>query len=220
MAAASGLPLVGENRDPENDYVRNRTAYRHAAGQGARIIVGLEAGHRDGDAVRGRRGRFRDACGKPFIPVGETLKNISAIDISGIDEAVAGARIITMCDIDNPLCGPNGAAYVFGPQKGADEALVKVLDENLLHLAGIIKKELGKDIKDIPGAGAAGGMGGGMAAFFGSSLKKGIETVLDTTGFDHLLEGAGLVITGEGKIDSSAPREGHPSPVVRKAGVR
>lgn len=211
MAAASGLPLVGENRDPgrTTTYGTGQLIV-HAARSGCKsIIVGL-GGSATNDGGCGAAAAagvvFRDACGKPFIPVGETLKNISAIDISGIDEAVAGARIITMCDIDNPLCGPNGAAYVFGPQKGADEALVKVLDENLLHLAGIIKKELGKDIKDIPGAGAAGGMGGGMAAFFGSSLKKGIETVLDTTGFDHLLEGAGLVITGEGKIDSQSLR--------------
>jgi glycerate kinase len=211
MAAAAGLPLVGENRQ-----AGKTTTYGagqlilHAAASGCRkIIVGL-GGSSTNDGGCGAAAAagivFRDASGKPFIPVGETLSNISSIDITGLDPAVAEAEIITMCDIDNPLCGPNGAAYVFGPQKGADEAMVKILDENLLHLAVIIKKDLEKNIADMPGAGAAGGMGAGMAAFFGSRLQMGIETVLDITGFDSLLEGADLVFTGEGKIDFQSLR--------------
>jgi len=222
MAAASGLPLVGENRGPGKTTTYGTGQLMvHAARSGCkRIIVGL-GGSATNDGGCGAAAAagvvFRDSCGDPFIPVGETLNNISSIDTGGIDDAVAGAEIITMCDIDNPLYGPDGAAYVFGPQKGADEALVKVLDENLRHLADIVKKDLGTDISGIPGAGAAGGMGGGMAAFFGSRLKMGIETVLDVTGFDHLLEGADLVFTGEGKIDPQSLRGKVVTGVARRA---
>jgi glycerate kinase len=211
MAAACGLPLVGENRNPgkTTTYGAGQLIV-HAARSGCkRIIVGL-GGSATNDGGCGAAAAagvvFRDASGKPFIPVGETLDKIAGIDASGIDEAVAGAEIITMCDIDNPLYGPNGAAHVFAPQKGADQAMVEMLDKNLRHMSGMVKKDLRKDISGIPGAGAAGGMGGGMAAFFGSRLEMGIEIVLDVTGFDHLLEGADLVFTGEGKIDSQSLR--------------
>lgn len=111
-----------------------------------------------------------------------------------------------MCDIDNPLYGKNGAAYVFAPQKGADPAMVEYLDTQLKAGAEVIRRELGTDIAQLAGAGAAGGMGGGMVAFFGSRLQMGIETVLDTVGFDSLLQGADLVFTGEGKIDDQSLR--------------
>jgi glycerate kinase len=111
-----------------------------------------------------------------------------------------------MCDIDNPLCGPNGAAAVFGPQKGADPAMVEFLDGQLGAIAETVKRELGADVASLPGAGAAGGMGGGMAAFFGSRLQMGIETVLDTARFDGLLPGADMVFTGEGRIDGQSLR--------------
>lgn len=211
MAAAAGLPLAGEKKQ-----VGKATTYGvgqlivHAASSGCRkIIVGL-GGSCTNDGGCGAAAAagivFRDASGKPFVPTGETLCNISSIDTGGLEASVARAEIITMCDIDNPLCGPNGAAFVFAPQKGADDAMVKILDENLLHMAAIVKKDLGIDIADMPGAGAAGGMGGGMAAFFGSRLKMGIETVLDVTGFDNTVKGADLVITGEGKIDRQSLR--------------
>ncbi|NLK87259.1 MAG: glycerate kinase [Clostridiaceae bacterium] len=211
MAAAAGLPLVGENRQAGKTSTYGvGQLILHAARSGCKkIIVGL-GGSSTNDGGCGAAAAagivFRDASGDPFVPVGETLSNISSIDISGLDPEVAQAEIITMCDIDNPLCGPNGAAYVFGPQKGADEALVKILDENLLHMAVVIKRDLGKEIAEMPGAGAAGGMGGGMAAFFDSRLQMGIETVLDTVGFDSLLEGADLVFSGEGKIDFQSLR--------------
>lgn len=211
MAAAAGLPLVGENRQ-----AGKTTTYGvgqlmlHAVKSGCRkMIVGL-GGSSTNDGGCGAAAAsgvvFRDDSGKAFIPVGETLRNIASVDTSGLDPDIMNADIITMCDIDNPLCGPNGAAYVFGPQKGADEALVKVLDENLLHLAAVIKRDLGSEIAQMPGAGAAGGMGGGMAVFFGSRLQMGIETVLDTVRFDSLLKGADLVFSGEGKIDLQSLR--------------
>ena len=122
-----------------------------------------------------------------------------------------------MCDIDNPLCGPTGASAVFGPQKGAGPDMVPVLDRNLGHLADIMAEDLGRDLRDMPGAGAAGGLGFGVAAFFGGRLQMGIETVLDVAGFDHLLQGAWLVITGEGCIDGQSLRGKVVSGVARRA---
>jgi len=211
MASAAGLPLVGENKHPDKT-----TTYgvgqliEHAAKSGCKkIIVGLggSATNDGGTGAAAALGvRFLDSNGSSFVPVGGTLKDIASIDTSGLCSALAGVEIITMCDIDNPLCGPEGASAVFGPQKGADERLVNILDENLRHLAMIIKRDLGKDILNLPGSGAAGGMGGGMAAFFGSSLKMGIETVLETVQFDKLITGADFVFTGEGKIDNQSLR--------------
>lgn len=209
MAAAAGLPLVGENKRAEKT-----TTYgvgqliSHAVASGCRkIIIGLggSATNDGGTGAAAALGvRFINAKGESFIPVGESLSEIASIDTSGLDPALEGVEMITMCDIDNPLCGPRGAAAVFAPQKGADEAMVRILDQNLAHMAEIVKKDLGRDIINLKGAGAAGGMGGGMAAFFGSKLQMGIETVLDAVHFNELLDGADLVFSGEGKIDSQS----------------
>ncbi|OPX43485.1 glycerate kinase [Ruminiclostridium hungatei] len=211
MAAAAGLPLVGENRHAELT-----TTYgvgqliRHAAETGSRkIIVGLggSATNDGGTGAAAALGvRFLDLDGNAFIPVGETLSRIAKIDISGITPVLRSVELVGMCDIDNSLCGAKGAAEVFAPQKGANADMVKLLDRNLGHLADVIERDIGKDIRNIPGAGAAGGMGGGMAAFFGVRLQPGIETVLEAVGFDSLLTGADLVISGEGRIDSQSLR--------------
>jgi glycerate kinase len=111
-----------------------------------------------------------------------------------------------MCDIDNPYYGPTGAAHIFGPQKGATPEMVKILDANMQKLAKVIERDCKIDVQAIAGSGAAGGMGGGMAAFFGSQLQMGIETVLETVNFDKLLTKADLVLTGEGKIDGQSLR--------------
>jgi len=150
--------------------------------------------------------KFLDAEGESFIPVGGRLKDIAAIDMSGLSPMVKAAEIITMCDIDNPMYGENGAAYIFGPQKGADENMVRELDAGLYHLGEVIKRDLGLDLTAIPGGGAAGAMGVGMAAYFGSKLQMGIEAVLDTVGFDALAADADFVFTGEGKLDSQSLR--------------
>ena len=115
-------------------------------------------------------------------------------------------EFITMCDIDNPLYGPTGAAYIFGPQKGATPEIVTELDDGLKNIAEVIKTDLHKDVSGLKGAGSAGGMGGGMAAFFNSKLQMGIETVLETVHFDAIVRGADLVLSGEGKIDSQSLR--------------
>ncbi|WP_312644932.1 glycerate kinase [Hydrogenoanaerobacterium sp.] len=211
MAACAGLPLVGKNRQ-----AHKTTTYgvgqlmAHAAIHGCKkMIVGL-GGSATNDLGAGAAAalgiRFTDKDGKEFVPVGENLAEIAHIDASGLLAELKGVEIITMCDIDNPLYGKTGAAHVFGPQKGADPAMVEYLDAQLKAGAKVIQQELGADVAQLSGAGAAGGMGGGMVAFFGSRLQMGIETVLDTVGFDSLLQGADLVFSGEGKIDYQSLR--------------
>ena len=150
--------------------------------------------------------RFYDRSGKSFIPTGCTLKDISHIDVSGLHPALREAEMTAMCDIDNPMYGKNGAAYVFGPQKGADAAMVSELDDGLRHLAGVILRDTGADVARLPGAGAAGAMGAGMAAFFGARLSPGIDIVLDTVGFDEAIANADVIFTGEGRLDSQSLR--------------
>jgi glycerate kinase len=211
MAACAGLPLAGSRLYPDK-----ATTYgvgllmRDAARRGCKkIIVGL-GGSATNDFGAGAAAavgiRFIDASGMEFTPVGGTLSNIAHIDRSGMDAALQAVEIVTMCDIDNPLYGENGAAYIFSPQKGADAEMVKFLDDQLRAAAETVKRELGQDVAAVPGAGAAGGMGGGMLAFFGARLEMGIDTVLDTAHFDSLVNGADIVFTGEGKIDTQSLR--------------
>ncbi len=211
MAAAAGLPLVGDNKNAEKT-----TTYgvgqliEHAAQSGCKkVIIGL-GGSATNDGGVGAAAAlgvlFKNKERNSFIPVGETLCQIDSIDVSGLNPLLRDIEIVTMCDIDNPLCGPHGAAFVFAPQKGADESMVKILDANLAHLAKIIKRDLGKDIAALSGAGAAGGMGAGMVAFLDSPLQMGIETVLEAVHFDDLLAETDLVVSGEGKIDAQSLR--------------
>ena len=211
MAACAGLPLVGENKNPSLTSTYGvGELIAHALAKGAKkIIMGLggSATNDGGCGAAAALGvKFINASGESFIPVGGTLCDIAAIDMSGLSPELKKAEIITMCDIDNPMYGPRGAAYIFGPQKGADEAMVKSLDEGLRHLAELMKRDLGLDLAELPGSGAAGAMGAGMAAFFSSKLQMGIETVLDTVGFDSLAQGADCIFTGEGKLDSQSLR--------------
>lgn len=211
MAAAAGLPLMEGRLDVEGTTTYGVGELILAAVQrGARkIIVGLggSATNDGGCGCAAALGvRFYDHSGRQFVPVGGTLEQIAAIDMSALDPALSGVEMITMCDIDNPLCGSTGAAAVFGPQKGADPDTVKRLDRGLRHLAEVISRDLKTEILDLPGAGAAGGMGGGMAAFLKSRLQMGIETVLDTADFDALLPGSTAVLTGEGRIDGQSLR--------------
>jgi glycerate kinase len=211
MAACAGLPLVGDKLRPDKT-----TTYGvgqlilDAANRGCKkIIVGLggSATNDFGAGAAAAAGiKFLDREGKEFVPLGGTLSKIEHIDKSGLSPALKGVEIITMCDIDNPLYGPNGAAHIFGPQKGADPAMVEFLDGELKAVSERVIRELGIDVSVLPGAGAAGGMGGGMVAFFGSRLRMGIETVLDTVNFDRVLAGADLVFTGEGRIDAQSLR--------------
>ena len=211
MAAAAALPMVGDRKDPTKT-----TTYGvgelmlDAARQGvSKIIIGL-GGSATNDAACGLAAAcgvsFYNAKGEKFIPVGGTLDEVVRIDTSTMAEELKKIPIVTMCDIDNPFYGPEGAPAVYGPQKGADSAMVKLLDDKMRVLSSVIIKDLGIDVQTIPGSGAAGGMGGGMAAFFKSKLQMGIETVLDTVHFDSLLDGTDFVYTGEGKIDGQSLR--------------
>ena len=211
MAAAAGLPLAGVRKNPEKT-----TTF----GAGELILAALDAGAEEiilglGGSATNDGGcgaaaalgvRFFDAEGRSFVPVGESLKNIAAIDCAPARERLAGKRLRVMCDIDNLLCGPQGAAAVFGPQKGADAEMVARLDAGLRHLAEVARRDTGVDMLNLPGAGAAGGMGGGMTALLGGEMQMGIETVLDVAGFDDLLSDAAAVLTGEGRIDSQSLR--------------
>lgn len=139
-----------------------------------------------------------------FIPTGGTLSEIRGIDMSQLDMRIRHTTITAMCDITNPLFGINGAAFVFAPQKGANADEVNHLDTGLRHISSVIKQDLNLDVTSLEGAGAAGGMGAGVVAFLSGKLKSGIDIVLDTAGFDQILNGACLVITGEGRFDSQS----------------
>ena len=148
--------------------------------------------------------KFFNKEGKEFIPTGGTLEDIVRIDNSITLNALGGAQIIGMCDVNNSLYGLNGAAYVFAPQKGADEKIVVELDKGLRHLATIAKRDLDKDVADVTGAGAAGGLGFGILAFGDGLLRSGIETILNLCNFDTKIIDADYVISGEGKLDKQS----------------
>mgnify|MGYP000868248333 CR=1 FL=1 len=211
MAACAGLPLVGDRLDPSltTTYGVGQLILDAAQCGAKTIIVGL-GGSATNDGGCGAAAAcgvgFFDKDGKPFVPTGATLKDVARIDVSTLAPELEGVTITTMCDIDNPYWGPTGAAHIFGPQKGADPEMVAFLNDSMKSFADIIKRDTGVDVQAIPGSGAAGGMGGGMAAFFGSELQMGIETVLDTVNFDALLSDCDLVLTGEGKIDGQSLR--------------
>ena len=209
MAAAAGLPQVGALRCPGT-----ATTYgvgeliTHAVDSGCRkILLGLggSATNDGGCGCAAALGvRFYDADGQSFVPVGDTLGRIARIDTAEAEALLRSVEITVMCDVTNPLYGPTGAAYVFAPQKGADAEKVKSLDAGLRHFGDVIRSQYGLDVSAMPGAGAAGGMGAGCVALLGGTIQSGIDAVLDVTGFDRQLEGADLVITGEGRIDSQS----------------
>ena len=148
--------------------------------------------------------RFFDRQGRSFVPTGITLAGIADIDLSRRHPALDDVPLTVMCDIDNPLYGALGAAYVFAPQKGADAACVQRLDEGLRHFAAVLRQRLGIPVDKLPGGGAAGGFGAGCAALLGGTLRSGIETVLDTVDFDRCAAGYDLIVTGEGRLDSQS----------------
>lgn len=209
MAASAGLPLVGNKKDPSKTTTFGTgEMIRDALGRGVKkIIIGL-GGSSTNDAAAGCLSalgvNFLDKDNKAFIPRGESLNLIKGVDISGLDKRIENTEIEVMCDIDNPLYGKNGAAYVFAPQKGADRDMVESLDANLKYFSNITKEFLDIDLKDLPGAGAAGGMGYGIASYLGGNLKMGIDIVLDAVNFDENLKDTDIVFTGEGNLDSQS----------------
>ena len=209
MAACAGLPLVKNRLEPDKTTTFGvGELIIDAVNSGAKkIILGLggSATNDGGCGMAAALGvKFKDEQDQEFIPTGGTLSQIYKIDMNNIYPKIKDVEFISMCDVDNPLCGRLGASAVFAPQKGADEDMVKLLDEGLAHLAKIIKRDLHIEVKDIKGAGAAGGLGAGSIAFLQSKLTKGIDVVLDTINFDELVSKADIVFTGEGKFDSQS----------------
>ncbi len=203
MAACAGLPLAGKNKNPENATTFGvGELIKHAVSRGAvKILLGL-GGSATNDCGLGMASalgwKFVDENGVSFMPTGETMGKIKRIIKP---EKTINIPVTAACDVENPLFGENGAAYVFAPQKGADEEMVKRLDSALRHASEIIKNELNVDVSEIKGAGAAGGMGAGAVAFLGAELKKGIDILLDAADFDKKAAKADLIITGEGRLD-------------------
>lgn len=209
MATCAGLPLVKNRLEPDKTTTFGvGELIVDAINSGAKkIILGLggSATNDGGCGMAAALGvKFKDEQDQKFIPTGGTLSKIYKIDMNNIYPKIKDIEFISMCDVDNPLCGRLGASAVFAPQKGADEDMVKLLDEGLAHLAKIIKRDLHIEVKDIKGAGAAGGLGAGSIAFLQSKLTKGIDVVLDTINFDELVSKADIVFTGEGKFDSQS----------------
>ena len=206
MASCAGLPLVGRKKNPALTTTFGvGEIIAHAVENGAsHIFLGLggSATNDGGCGCASALGvEFYNAAGDSFIPCGATLKNIADVNFSKAREKLNGVGITVMCDVENPLFGPNGAAYVFGPQKGATPEMIKELDEGLVHLNNIIRQSTGLDMANVKGAGAAGGMAAGIIAFLGGTLCPGIDAILALTKFDSQLDGADLVITGEGRFD-------------------
>ncbi len=207
LAAASGLALLR----PEERNPMKTTTYgfgeliRDALGRGCRrLLLGLGGSATNDGGVGMLRAlgfRFRDRAGRELKGGGEVLDRIFAIDDLGRLPDLQGVEICVMSDVRNPLCGPLGAAAVFGPQKGADPAMVARLDRGLRSLAAVIERHNGVQIADREGAGAAGGVGGALAALLGAHPERGVELVLKLVNFEQRIAGADLVVTGEGRID-------------------
>ncbi|WP_376794458.1 glycerate kinase [Thermogemmatispora sp.] len=207
MAACAGLPLVPpERRDP-----RLTTTYgvgeliRAALDYGCRhLIIGIGgSATNDGGAgmAQALGVRLLDAQGEDLPYGGAALARLARIVPDGLDPRLRESRIEVACDVTNPLCGPLGASAVYGPQKGATPEMVPLLDAALEHYAEIIQRDLGRSVRDLPGAGAAGGLGAGLLAFLGATLRPGAALVLEAVGLAERLRGASLLITAEGQID-------------------
>lgn len=210
MAAASGLPLVPERkRNPlKTTTYGTGQLIASALDQGVeKIIIGI-GGSATNDAGVGMAqalgAQILDAAGNQIGFGGGSLDQIAKIDLANLEPRLKKVEILTACDVDNPLFGKNGAAYVYGPQKGADSKMVKKLDQNLYYFNQKLIEELGKNINKISGAGAAGGLGAGLLAFLEADLKAGIEIILELLNFEKQLENVDLVITGEGCLDAQS----------------
>jgi glycerate kinase len=228
MAASSGLNLVPPaERDPK---------LTTSLGVGDQILAALEHHHGEIEILLGLGGsatndggagmaqalgvRFLGSAGRILPPGGAALLDLARIDVSRLDSRLKKVPVTVACDVRNPLTGPQGASFVFGAQKGGTPTDLKLLDDALAHYAEVIKRDLGKDVANVPGAGAAGGLGAGCLAFLDATLKPGIELVLDALEFERLLTHAALVITGEGLLDCQTLMGKAPAGVAARARAR
>ncbi|MBP0941940.1 glycerate kinase [Pseudomonas alliivorans] len=223
MAMASGLQLL--------PLTQRDACLTSTAGTGQLISAALDAGAQrvilaiggsatnDGGSgmISALGARFLDRDDRPLPGGGLALADLARIDLSGLDPRLAGVRVEIAADVDNPLCGPNGASHIFGPQKGASPDQVLALDAALAHFADHSARTLGHDLRDSPGSGAAGGMGFAAKAYLNASFRAGVEVVADLTGLEQALRGADLVITGEGRFDAQTLRGKTPLGVARVA---
>ena len=226
MARTSGLALVPlQKRDPLTATTYGLgEAIRHALDAGfRRFIIGI-GGSATNDAGAGMAQalgvRLLDNKGRDLPFGGVALAQLHRIDLSGLDSRARESSSLVACDVSNPLTGPQGASAIYGPQKGATPDMVKQLDAALKHFAQVVKKDIGADIDDVPGAGAAGGLGGGLIAFIEAELETGVDIVLHAVGLDRHLEGADLVITGEGCLDHQTVFKKAPIGVAERAKAR
>ncbi len=206
MAAASGLPLVKGEKNPlvATTYGTGQLMSDAADRGCTKIILGIggSATNDGGTGMARALGvRFLDADDNDLPEGGAALAELEKIDMFGFDTRFDAIDIEVACDVNNTLCGENGASAVYGPQKGATPEVIKQLDSALLNLSGVVAHYLGKDILSLPGSGAAGGLGGGLVAFTGAKLKSGIDIIMEAAGLDEAIKDADLVITGEGQTD-------------------
>ena len=207
MAAASGIELLKE--DERNPWIT--TTYgtgeliRHALDKGcSKLVIGI-GGSATTDGGIGMAqalgAKFLDSQGKQIGYGGGKLNELSEIDITNLDNRIKRSQILVACDVDNPLHGPQGAAFVYSPQKGADKEMVRKLDENLRHFANKIQEVLNINIQNIKGSGAAGGLGAGLTVFLKAQLKPGFEIIKDIVKLEKEIDKADIIVTGEGRID-------------------
>ena len=207
MASASGLPLIKKSR--RNPLKTSTYGFgemiAHAIAHGARkFIIGI-GGSATNDAgmgmLRALGFKFKDANGAELAGAGEDLIKLATIDCNSVLPHLKECEFLIACDVDNPLFGENGAAYIYAPQKGADAAMVKQLDAGLINFASVVSKHLGRELWNSPGAGAAGGLGFGFVSFLNATLKPGIDIITEEIGLERDMQGAELIITGEGRLD-------------------
>lgn len=214
MAAASGLNMVPEGK--RNPLVTTTFGtgelIKHAMDKGCRnfiIGIGGSATNDCGVGMLQALGvRITDSQSNEIGFGGGELGRASSVDISGMDKRIADCRFTVACDVDNPLCGEKGASAVYGPQKGATKEMIAILDKNLSHFADITAQAIGKDYRDYPGAGAAGGLGFAFKAFLNANIKRGIDVVIEATHLEDIIKDADIVITGEGNTDFQTARFG------------
>ena len=212
MASASGLLLLAHDERNASDATTYGTGelVRAALDLGAeRIVLGIGgSATNDGGAglLEALGIRFMDAAGKALPPGGAALARLATVDRSGLDARVARVRIEVACDVDSVLCGPHGASQMFGPQKGASAAEVALLDAALEHYADVTQSVVGRDYRNVPGAGAAGGLGFGLVAYLGASIRPGVDVVAEVRGLRAALAEADHCLTGEGRIDDQTLR--------------
>ncbi|GAU75924.1 glycerate kinase [Fusibacter sp. 3D3] len=223
MAEASGLILMSEedlNPLVASSYGTGQLIL-DALNRGCnKIIMGI-GGSATNDGGAGMAtalgAKLIDSDGNEVASGGGALDQLDYIDISGLDPRIKEVEFIVACDVDNILCGEKGASRVFGPQKGANEEKIRILDQNLNYYAQLIKRDLGMDVGEIPGAGAAGGLGAGLMAFCNANLSKGIDVLLDIVKIDESIEAADIVITGEGRIDKQTAYGKVPVGIAKRA---